>query len=105
LIGLIPTATRLNLKSVIERGHPLIMSGQTLPTASPYSRIVEATIGLDKLIEALSRSEKRALKSQLARVVLHTIKWRARPERRSLKLDRQYRGCARRDRRHSRGNL
>uniref|UniRef100_UPI0035935A0F DUF29 family protein n=1 Tax=Thiocapsa sp. TaxID=2024551 RepID=UPI0035935A0F len=72
------------------------MNWQTLSTASPYrtavaikqeieeGRIEEATIGLEELIEALSRSEKRALKSQLVRLMLHIIKWQAQPERRSL---------------------
>ncbi len=72
------------------------MNWETLSTASPYrtavaikqeieeGRIAEATIGLQELIEALSRSEKRALKSQLVRLMLHIIKWRTQPERRSL---------------------
>ena len=72
------------------------MNWQTLSTASPYrtavaikqeieeGRIAEATVGLEELIEALSRSERRALKSQLVRLMLHIIKWQAQPERRSL---------------------
>jgi hypothetical protein len=72
------------------------MNWQTLSTASPYrtavaikqeieeGHIEEATIGLDELIAALSRSEKRALKSQLVRLMLHLIKWQAQPDRRSL---------------------
>jgi hypothetical protein len=32
----------------------------------------------------MSRSDKRALKSQLARLMMHVIKWRSQPERRSL---------------------
>jgi hypothetical protein len=35
------------------------------------------------LIEALGRSDKRALKSHLIRLMAHVIKWRAQPERRS----------------------
>ncbi|MFB1489854.1 MULTISPECIES: DUF29 family protein [unclassified Thiocapsa] len=72
------------------------MNWQTLSTDSPYrtavaikqeieeGRIAEATLGLQELIEALFRSEKRALKRQLVRLMLHIIKWRAQPERRSL---------------------
>jgi hypothetical protein len=72
------------------------MNWETLSTASPYrtavaikqemeeGRIAEATIGLQELIEALFRSDKRALKSQLVRLMLHIIKWRTQPERRSL---------------------
>jgi hypothetical protein len=44
----------------------------------------EASIGIEELIQALSRSEKRALKSQLIRLMLHIIKWQSQPERRSL---------------------
>jgi hypothetical protein len=44
----------------------------------------EATIGIEELIQALSRSEKRALKSQLIRLMLHIIKWQSQPEKRSL---------------------
>ena len=44
----------------------------------------EAITGIEELIQALSRSEKRALKSQLIRLMLHIIKWQSQPERRSL---------------------
>jgi hypothetical protein len=44
----------------------------------------EAVIGIEELIQALSRSEKRALKSQMVRLMLHIIKWQSQPERRSL---------------------
>ncbi len=42
----------------------------------------EAFIGIEELILALSRSEKRALKSQLIRLMSHIIKWQSQPERR-----------------------
>ncbi len=72
------------------------MNWQTLSTASPYQtavaikqeleegRLAEAANGLEELIDALSKSEKRALKSQLVRLMLHIIKWQTQPERRSL---------------------
>ncbi len=72
------------------------MNWQTLSNHSPYKtavaikhelqegRLGEAVSGLEELIEALSKSEKRALKSQLVRLMLHVIKWRTQPERRSL---------------------
>jgi len=44
---------------------------------------MEAREGLEALIEAMGRSEKRAVKSQLIRVMLHIIKWKFQPERRS----------------------
>lgn len=43
----------------------------------------EAARGLDELIEALGRSDKPALRSQLTRLMAHVIKWRLQPERRS----------------------
>jgi hypothetical protein len=44
----------------------------------------EAVAGLEELIDAMSRSDKRALKCQLVRLMAHVIKWRSQPERRSL---------------------
>jgi len=49
-----------------------------------FGNLSEAIIGIEELIQALSRSEKRALKSQLIRLMLHIIKWHTQPERRSL---------------------
>lgn len=43
----------------------------------------EAQAGIKELIEALGRSEKRALKSQLVRLMAHIIKWQTQPDRRS----------------------
>lgn len=43
----------------------------------------EAEAGIKELIEALGRSEKRALKSQLIRLMAHIIKWQTQPDRRS----------------------
>lgn len=45
--------------------------------------IEEATTGVEELIEALSRSDKRALRSQLIRLMAHVIKWKTQPEGRS----------------------
>ena len=43
----------------------------------------QARIGLEELIDALSRAEKRALKSQLTRLMAHIIKWKTQPAKRS----------------------
>ena len=43
----------------------------------------EAQAGIKALIEALGRSEKRALESQLVRLMAHIIKWKTQSERRS----------------------
>lgn len=45
--------------------------------------VSDATLGLEELIDALSRSERRALESHLKRLMIHVIKWRVQPERRS----------------------
>jgi hypothetical protein len=72
------------------------MNWQELSSTSPYKTAVavknqihlnnftEASAGIEELIQALSRSEKRALKSQLIRLMLHIIKWQSQPEKRSL---------------------
>ena len=46
--------------------------------------IADAKLGIEELIDALSRSERRALRSQLIRLMKHIIKWKTQPERRSL---------------------
>ena len=73
----------------------IFMNWQTLSTDSHYKtavairselamgHVAEAAKGIEELIEALSRSEKRALKSQLVRLMLHVIKWQSQPEKRS----------------------
>jgi len=44
----------------------------------------EATIGIEELIEALSRSDKRALRSHLIRLMKHIVKWKSQSDGRSL---------------------
>jgi hypothetical protein len=44
---------------------------------------MEATVGLNELIEAMARSDRRALKSQLIRLMSHIIKWKFQPDKRS----------------------
>ncbi|WP_421825694.1 DUF29 domain-containing protein [Larkinella sp.] len=43
----------------------------------------DAALGLNQLIETMSRSERRALQSQLVRLMHHIINWKIQPERRS----------------------
>jgi Tfp pilus assembly pilus retraction ATPase PilT len=43
----------------------------------------DAKEGIQELIDALSRAEKRALRSQLSRLMLHVIKWKTQPDKRS----------------------
>ena len=45
--------------------------------------MAEAIQGLEELIDALSRSDERELRSALIRLMQHLIKWRLQPERRT----------------------
>ena len=68
---------------------------QELATTSPYhvalavrdvlqeGNVENAMLGLEELIDALSRSDRRALESHLTRLMTHVIKWKIQPERRS----------------------
>ena len=58
--------TAVAIKNEIKQGH-----------------IQNSTTGIEELIDALSRSDKRALRSQLTRLMMHIIKWQIQPERRS----------------------
>lgn len=71
------------------------MDWRTQAATSPYQTAMairgeleaghlnEADAGLQELIDALSRSEKRALRSQLIRLMAHILKWKTQPEMRS----------------------
>lgn len=43
----------------------------------------DAKVGIEELIEALSRVDKRALRSQLVRLMMHIVKWRTQPDKRT----------------------
>ena len=45
--------------------------------------VPDAAAGIQELIDALSRADKRALRSQLIRLMTHVIKWKSQPEKRS----------------------
>jgi hypothetical protein len=47
------------------------------------NQIESAKAGIEELIEALSRSDKRALKSQMIRLMMHIIKWKTQPDKRT----------------------
>ncbi len=48
-----------------------------------HGYVEETRAGIEELIDALSRSDKRALRSQLTRLMMHIIKWQIQPEFRS----------------------
>ena len=56
-----------------EAAQTLLQQGQT----------EEAKAALNALVEAMSRSERQALKSQLTRLMMHIIKWHTQPNKRS----------------------
>ncbi len=45
--------------------------------------VEEATTGIEELIEALGRSDKRALISQFTKLMMNIIKWKIQPQLRS----------------------
>jgi Domain of unknown function DUF29 len=55
----------------------------TVQTLLKEGKSMEATAGLESLIEAMGRTERRALKSQLIRLMLHIIKWKSQPQKRT----------------------
>ena len=46
--------------------------------------VMGAEEGVEQLIDAMARSDRRAVKSQLARLMKHIIKWKTQVPRRSL---------------------
>lgn len=72
-----------------------MLNWQDLATTSHYQTAVavkhalragdtdNAMQGLEELIDALARSDRRVLESYLTRLMQHIIKWRVQPERRS----------------------
>lgn len=57
----------------------------TVQTLLKEGKSMEATAGLESLIEAMGRTEKRAVKSQLIRLMLHIIKWKSQPQERTTR--------------------
>lgn len=45
--------------------------------------VMEAEEGIDQLIDAMARADRRAIKSQLVRLMKHIIKWKTQVEKRS----------------------
>lgn len=46
--------------------------------------VMEAELGIEQLIDAMARADRRAVKSQLVRLMKHIIKWKTQAEKRSL---------------------
>ncbi len=52
--------------------------------ALEHGDVTGARAGIEELIDALSRADRRALKSHLIRLMSHIIKWKTQPAKRSL---------------------
>jgi hypothetical protein len=63
--------------------HSHYQTALAIQTELRKGNISEANNGIMELITALSRSEKRALKSQVIRLMKHIIKWESQPQKRS----------------------
>lgn len=50
--------------------------------------IVEAESGMEQLIDAMARADRRAVKSQLVRLMKHIIKWKTQTAKRSSSWSR-----------------
>ena len=68
-------------KELAARSH--YQTAQAVDEALRRGDVPQAMAGIEELIEAMARSDRRALKSQLIRLMTHVIKWKAQPERRS----------------------
>jgi hypothetical protein len=55
----------------------------------------EATTGMEELIDAMTRSDRRALQSQLVRLMKHILKWQVQPGFRSRSWQRTIRQARR----------
>jgi len=58
-------------------------TAQAAQTLLQQGQTEEAKAALNELVEAMSRSERQALKSQLIHLMMHIIKWKTQPNKRS----------------------
>ncbi|AQG79344.1 DUF29 domain-containing protein [Spirosoma montaniterrae] len=60
-----------------------LLAAQEIKQSFDAGDLADVEYGLNQLIETMARSERRALKSQLIRLMMHVIKWKVQPEKRS----------------------
>ncbi|MBC8151742.1 MAG: DUF29 domain-containing protein [Bacteroidetes bacterium] len=60
-----------------------LLAAQEIKQSFDAGDLTDVEEGLTQLIDTLSRSERRALQSQLIRLMMHIIKWQVQPEKRS----------------------
>lgn len=63
--------------------HSELLAAQEIKQSFDEGNLTDAEEGLNQLIETMARSEKRALNSQLVRLMMHVIKWHIQPEKQS----------------------
>jgi hypothetical protein len=85
----------INIDNLKEREMLTKQDWEWLATGSEYQMVVtiqqllqenqvmEASEGLYALIESMGKSKRLALKSQLIRLMLHVIKWKCQPQKRT----------------------
>ena len=60
-----------------------LLAAQEIKQSFDEGDLTDVEAGLNQLIDTMSRSEQRALQSQLVRLMMHLIKWHIQPEKRS----------------------
>lgn len=63
--------------------HSELLAAQEIKQSFDEGNLADVEEGLTQLIETMARSEKRALQSQLIRLMMHVIKWHIQPDKRS----------------------
>ena len=58
-------------------------TAEAAQTLLQQGKMDEAKAALQALVDAMSRSERQAVKSQLIRLMMHIIKWKTQPDKRS----------------------
>lgn len=61
--------------------HSELLAAQEIKQSLHDRNLTDVEEGLTQLIETMARSEKRALQSQLIRLMMHVIKWHVQPEK------------------------
>ncbi|WP_020602908.1 DUF29 domain-containing protein [Spirosoma spitsbergense] len=63
--------------------HSELLAAQEIKQSFDEGNLTDVEEGLVQLIETMARSEKRALQSQLIRLMMHVVKWHVQPDRRT----------------------
>lgn len=61
--------------------HSELLAAQEIKQSFDEGNLTDVEEGLTQLIETMARSEKRALQSQLIRLMMHVIKWHVQSEK------------------------